>query len=78
MLVCLLVITKSKESSNYTLYRLKIFLIGLCIIILSELSLRFVEKNFLNNITILIIPIIMIIYLYLVFYLKFRFKKSKI
>jgi len=78
MLVCLLVITKSKESSNYTLYRLKIFLIGLCIIILSELSLRFVEKNFLNNITILLIPIIMIIYLYLVFYLKFRFKKSKI
>ena len=78
MLICLIVITKSKENSNYLLYRLKIFLIGLLIIILSELSLRFVEKNFLNNILIFLIPLIMIIYLYLIFYFKLKFKKYKI
>ena len=78
MLICLMVITKSKENSNYLLYRLKIFLIGLLIIILSELSLRFVEKNFLNNILIFLIPLIMIIYLYLIFYFKLKFKKYKI
>ena len=75
MLICLMVITKSKENSNYLLYRLKIFLIGLLIIILSELSLRFVEKNFLNNILIFLIPLIMIIYLYIIFYFKLKFKK---
>ncbi len=77
MLICLLVITKSKENSNYTLYRLKIFLIGLFIIILSELTLRFVEKNLFNNILIFSIPVIMSIYLYIVFVLKFKFKNSK-
>ncbi len=77
MLVCLLVITKSKENSNYLFYRLKIFLIGLTIIILSELSLRFVEKNFLNNILIFFIPIILIIYMYLTFYYKLKFIKSE-
>ena len=60
------------------LEKLKIFLIGLLIIILSELSLRFVEKNFLNNILIFLIPLIMIIYLYLIFYFKLKFKKYKI
>ena len=78
MLICLMVIIKSKENTNYLLYRLKIFLIGLLIIILSELSLRFVEKNFLNNILIFLIPLIMIIYLYLIFYFKLKFKKYKI
>ena len=75
MLICLMVIIKSKENTNYLLYRLKIFLIGLLIIILSELSLRFVEKNFLNNILIFLIPLIMIIYLYIIFYFKLKFKK---
>tara|TARA_Y100001970_G_scaffold161291_1_gene197292 strand:- start:2839 stop:3978 length:1140 start_codon:yes stop_codon:yes gene_type:complete len=78
MLICLLVITKSKENSNYLLYRLKIFFIGLLIIISSELSLRFVEKNFLNNLLIFIIPLVLIIYLYLMFYFKLKFKENKI
>ena len=56
MLICLLVIIKSKENSNYTMYRLKIFLIGFITIILSELSLRFVEKSILNNLIIFLIP----------------------
>ena len=77
MLICLLVITKSKENSNYTMYRLKIFLIGFITIILSELSLRFVEKNILNNLIIFLIPIILIICLYIIFYFKLNFKETK-
>ena len=78
MLICLLVITKSKENSNYTMYRLKIFFIGFLTIILSELSLRFVEKNFFNNLIIFLTPIIIMIYLYITFYIRLNFKDSKI
>ena len=78
MLICLLVITKSKENSNYTMYRLKIFFIGFFTIILSELSLRFVEKNFFNNLIIFLTPIIIMIYLYITFYIRLNFKDSKI
>ena len=77
MLICLLVIIKSKENSNYTMYRLKIFLIGFITIILSELSLRFVEKSILNNLIIFSIPIILIICLYINFYFKLNFKETK-
>ena len=77
MLICLLVIIKSKENSNYTMYRLKIFFIGFITIILSELSLRFVEKNILNNLIIFLIPIILIICLYITFYFKLNFKETK-
>jgi len=78
MLICLLVITKSKENNNYTLYRFKIFLIGLVIIILSELSIRYVETNIFNNAIIFLIPLIIILYLYLTFYFKFNFKENKV
>ena len=78
MLICLLVITKSKENNNYTLYRFKIFLIGLVIIILSELSIRYVETSIFNNAIIFLIPLIIILYLYLNFYFKFNFKENKV
>ena len=77
MLICLLVIIKSKENSNYTMYRLKIFFIGFITIILSEFSLRFVEKSILNNLIIFLIPIIIIICLYITFYFKLNFKETK-
>ena len=78
MLICLLVIIRSKENSNYTIYRLKIFFIGFITIILSELSLRFVEKSILNNLIIFLIPIIIIICLYIIFYFKLSFKETKV
>ena len=77
MLVCLLTIIKSKENTNYTMYRLKVFLIGIFIIILSELSLRFIEKDLFNNLLILSIPILMIICLFIIFYFKLKFKENQ-
>ena len=77
MLTCLLLILKSKENTNYTVYKLKIFILGLIIIILSELSLRFVENNFINNIIILSMPFVLVIYFYFTFFLKLKFKELK-
>ena len=48
MLVTLFLILKSKENINYLNYRISIFLLGLTTIIFSELTLRFIEKNFLK------------------------------
>ena len=77
MLICLLLIITSKENKNYYQYRLLIFFIGLLIIIISELTLRFIDRSFLNNLIILIIPFILISILYLTMYFKFNFKESK-
>ena len=77
MLTCLLLILKSKENTNYTVYKLKIFILGLIIIIFSELSLRFVENNFINNIIILSMPFVLVIYFYFTFFLKLKFKELK-
>ena len=64
MLIILFLILKSKENINYLNYRIFIFLIGLSIIICSEMSLRFIDNDILENIKIFIIPIIIIILMY--------------
>ena len=76
MLISLLLIVKSKENINYLRYRLLIFVMGLLTIIISEMTLRFVNENFLNNLIISIVPFSLIIILYLLFYYKFTFIKQ--
>ena len=76
MLISLLLIVKSKENINYLRYRLLIFVMGLLTIIISEMTLRFVSENFLNNLIISIVPFSLIIILYLLFYYKFTFIKQ--
>ena len=77
MLIALLLIVHSKEKINYSNQRLKIFLIGLLAIIFSELTLRFVNDSFNNNLIIILIPIILCLFLYNYFLLKFRIKGNK-
>ena len=77
MLIALLLIVHSKEKINYSNHRLKIFLIGLLAIIFSELTLRFVNDSFNNNLIIILIPIILCLFLYNYFLLKFRIKGNK-
>ena len=76
MLIALLLIVHSKEKINYSKHRIKIFIIGLLVIIFSELTLRFVNNSFNNNLVITLIPIILCIFLYN--YFLFKFKISKI
>jgi lipopolysaccharide export system permease protein len=72
ILISLLLIFKSKENINYSRYRILIFLIGLSTIIISETTIRLINENFYNNIKFFIIPIVLIISLYLMYFLTFK------
>ncbi len=78
MLVSLLLIIKSKESTNFFFTRIYIFLIGFLVIVFSETTLRMIEDEIIQNIKIFVIPFILIIILYLIFYKSFKFTTSKI
>jgi len=72
ILISLLLIFKSKENTNYPRYRIFIFLIGLSTIIISEMTIRLINENVYNNIKFFIIPFILVISLYFMYFLKFR------
>ena len=77
MLIILFLILKSKENINYFNYRVFIFLFGLLIIISSEMSLRFIKDNFLENIKIFIVPLFIIIFIYSLIYFNLNSFKEK-
>ena len=76
MLITMLLITHSKEKVNYSKHRFFIFLFGFLIIIFSESTLRFIDTSFYNNFLLSLIPVIITIFLYLYFFIKFNFRKS--
>ena len=78
MLTILFLLLKSKENINYFNYRIFIFLLGLLIIISSEMSLRFIRNNIFENIKIFTIPIVTTFSVYLIIYFNlYSFKKKK-
>ena len=78
MLTILFLLLKSKENINYFKYRIFIFLLGLLIIISSEMSLRFIRNNIFENIKIFTIPIVTTFSVYLIIYFNlYSFKKKK-
>ena len=76
ILISLLLIIRSKENINYTKYRFLIFLTGFITIVISEMTIRFIDENFLKNIKIFIIPIIFLICLYCLFLVQFKSLKN--
>ena len=70
ILISACLILYSKESINYSRYRLVIFLIGLIIIIFSETTLKFVKNTFELNVKLVIIPLIILTILYLLILIK--------
>ncbi len=70
ILIALLLVMTSKESSHYTKYKIIIFLFGFFVIIFSETTLRLVEDTYSKNLKLLIIPIITLFILYSIFYYK--------
>ncbi len=72
ILVSLLLIFKSKENINYSRYRVLIFLIGFSTIILSEMTIRLINADFVKNIKFFVIPIILLISLYLNYLMQFK------
>ena len=75
ILISLLLIFKSKENINYSRYRILIFLIGFSTIILSEMTIRLIKEDFLENLKFVLVPLVLIISLYLNYLV--RFKKIK-
>ncbi len=67
ILIAVLIILKSKDTPNYFRFQLKIFLLGVLIIIFSELSLKFISINNFTNIFISIIPFLSFSFIYLIF-----------
>ena len=76
ILISLLLIIRSKENTNYTKYRLLIFSIGLCAIVISEMTIRLINEDFFRNLKIIVIPFFSLISLYFLFLIKFKFIKT--
>ena len=76
ILVSLLLIIKSKENINYSRYRILIFLVGFSTIIVSEMTIRLINEDFLKNIKFFIIPIILVISLYSNYLIQFKDTKN--
>ncbi len=74
MLIPYLLILSSKEKSNYKKMQLFSFIIGVTIIIFSETIIRFISKEINENIFIFIIPSILFLFFYLIFFYKLKLK----
>ena len=74
-LIPLLLIIISKENSKYQKLRLITFLIGLIVIIFSETTIRLVSNSSKQNISLIIIPLIIFITLYFYLFKKFKIKE---
>ena len=72
ILISLLLIFKSKENINYSRYRILIFLIGFSTIILSEMTIRLINADFIKNIKFFVIPVILVISLYSNYLMRFK------
>ena len=69
----MMLIIISKEKQNYFRFKISIFILGFFAIIFSEITIRFIENNLIDNIKILLIPFIIT----LIFYLLIKLKLSK-
>ena len=78
VLASLLLTIISKENAYYLNFRIITFIIGILIIISSEITLSFINENLTKNFKILVIPFILIIFLYLMFFFKFIVHPKKI
>ena len=76
ILISLMLIFKSKENINYSKYRILIFLIGFITIILSEMTIRLINEDFIKNLKFFVIPIVLVVSLY--FNYLIRFKNMKV
>jgi lipopolysaccharide export system permease protein len=74
ILVSLFLIINSKENALYSKHKIIIFIVGLIIIILSESSIKFVNKNFYENLKFFLAPIIIMFFVYFLFRFKFIYK----
>ena len=68
-------ILKSKNNNNFNLFQFLIFVLGFSIIVVSEISVQFINYSFINNIVILIFPILIGILFYIILKINLSFGK---
>jgi lipopolysaccharide export system permease protein len=78
ILVSLLLILNTKENQKYNRNKYFIFLVGFGVIILSESSLGYIANEIKKNISIIILPLILTIIVYLIFIFKLRISSKKL
>ncbi len=76
-LIPFLLITSSKENSSYNNLRLITFLIGLFVVIFSETTIRFISQITFQNISLVLVPLVLFISLYFFLFLKFNINQTK-
>ena len=74
MLIPYFLILSSKEKKNYPKLKIITFVTGIITIILSEGIIKFLSIKFFDNLFIFIAPVIFFLFLYLIFFLKLKFK----
>ena len=72
LLTCLMVL-KSKEDKNYNLFKSLIFLIVLTVIIISEISLKYIYPDTLSVLFFLLFPFVLFLIVYIYFINKFNY-----
>ena len=72
ILISLLLILTSKENLKYNKNKFLIFFLGFGVIILSESSMGYITSNLIKNFSILILPIILTLIIYLIFIYKLK------
>ena len=75
MMIPFLLITISKENTNFSKLKIYTFLIGLFLIIFSETTIRIISDNLINNLGLIFIPLVTLILVYLFFHNKFKYSK---
>jgi len=74
ILISLILIVFSKEEVNYLKLKIIIFLLGFLTIVFSELSIRLINNSLVENIKILIIPLLVILALFIMINSKLKIK----
>ena len=74
VLLSLLLTTSSKENKNYPRIKITTFFLGLCFIIFSEATTKMITEIVFKNTPISLLPFLLILTLYLIFFYKNNFK----
>ena len=67
--ISLLLILKSKDSHLYNINKIKIYLLGFVSIVFLELSSKFINTNLIQNLILMLLPILLVLMIY-IFFLK--------
>ena len=73
VMIALLLIMKSKDTINFRLYKIKIYIIGFTTVIFLETSLKFITSTLLQNLLVASIPFLLFLILYLYFFNKLKY-----